>query len=89
MVNDGDDKYGNADDTFIAFFAEDWTLQIAPVLLEDDALFQCQVTPLPHISLSCYLKLSHMQSLPLVSIDFKKKTSVALKKNCIGIVLPS
>ena len=52
MVNDGDDKYGNADDTSIAFFAEDWTLQIAPVLLEDDALFQCQVTPLPYISLS-------------------------------------
>jgi hypothetical protein len=22
---------------------EDWTLRIAPVLLEDDALFQCQV----------------------------------------------
>ena len=25
------------------FIAEDWTLQISPVLLEDDALFQCQV----------------------------------------------
>ena len=29
----------------MTFFTEDWTLQIAPVLLEDDALFQCQVTP--------------------------------------------
>ena len=23
--------------------SEDWTLKISPVLLEDDALFQCQV----------------------------------------------
>ena len=24
-------------------FSEDWTLQVQPVLLEDDAIFQCQV----------------------------------------------
>ena len=38
----GVDKYDNADNLY-CYFAEDWTLQIAPVLLEDDALFQCQV----------------------------------------------
>ena len=27
----------------IIIIAEDWTLRISPVLLEDDALFQCQV----------------------------------------------
>ena len=27
----------------LSYFIEDWTLQISPVLLEDDALFQCQV----------------------------------------------
>ena len=27
----------------ILFFSEDWTLKISPILLEDDAMFQCQV----------------------------------------------
>ena len=27
----------------VSYFIEDWTLQISPVLLEDDAQFQCQV----------------------------------------------
>ena len=41
MTDGADDTCDNAD----CYFAEDWTLQIAPVLLEDDALFQCQVLP--------------------------------------------
>ena len=29
--------------TYCTVVAEDWTLRISPVLLEDDAMFQCQV----------------------------------------------
>ena len=43
MVTDAPSEYSqwNAWQQFT--IAEDWTLRISPVLLEDDALFQCQV----------------------------------------------
>ena len=70
----GVDKYDNADNLY-CYFAEDWTLQIAPVLLEDDALFQCQV---PSSNIFKYVQIWCQVT--------SSKTNV---KYCIRIVLPS
>ena len=55
----------------MTFFTEDWTLQIAPVLLEDDALFQCQVTPGE--------KKHHTQNLNITQYEYKPPTKYEYK----------
>lgn len=62
---------------------ENWTLKLDDVRLEDNGIYECQVSTQPITSFSVYLSVSAGECLAIKKLQINKITARSLTKNVV------